>query len=358
MPLSLRPPRPDKTPNYEIRGTYLGVRVETSSGTPKRSVAEAQLKKVERCIEEHGCYPEPPPPVSPPQGKTFLSATNGYLQDGGYRRHIKPLLEYFGETPLSDITQDAIDTAARTLFPDVTPATRGRNVYTPVSAIMHHALGDKCPVIRRPKGSKGRVKLDWLNPEDAFAIIEQADKIDPQFGLFLRFLIYTGIRKGEGLNLRTSDVRPEENSAWLRTSKNEDPRMLRLRDDLIAPVMAHLKTNPGDKFFTFRDGGGFKHKLTRARCAAAGVSCPITRPKGWREPPHRLKFAGFHCFRHSWATWMRRYGGADLQGLVATGNWRDAKSAARYAHVVSRDEWNRVDDLPAMGKGRGKAVGE
>jgi hypothetical protein len=52
---------------------------------------------------------------------------------------------------------------------------------------------------------------------------------------------------------------------------------------------------------------------------------------------------------------MRRYGGADLQSLVATGNWRDLRSAARYAHAVARDEWKRVDQLPAPTT-RGKSV--
>jgi hypothetical protein len=52
---------------------------------------------------------------------------------------------------------------------------------------------------------------------------------------------------------------------------------------------------------------------------------------------------------------MRRYGGADVQGLVATKNWRDPRSAARYAHAVARDEWNRVDQLPTVGNIRGVA---
>ena len=46
---------------------------------------------------------------------------------------------------------------------------------------------------------------------------------------------------------------------------------------------------------------------------------------------------------------MRR-AGVDVQGLVATGNWSDPRSAARYAHVVPREEWKRVDDLPSVEK--------
>jgi hypothetical protein len=46
-----------------------------------------------------------------------------------------------------------------------------------------------------------------------------------------------------------------------------------------------------------------------------------------------------------------RQAGTDVQGLVATGNWRDARSAARYAHAVAREEWARVEKLPAMAMG-------
>jgi hypothetical protein len=49
---------------------------------------------------------------------------------------------------------------------------------------------------------------------------------------------------------------------------------------------------------------------------------------------------------------MRRYGGLDEIGLVATGNWRDPRSARRYAHAVSRDEWNKVEMLPAVSRGK------
>jgi integrase len=280
------------------------------------------------------------------------------MQDGGQRKYLAPIIKHFGETPLSEIGQEAIDEAATILYPRVTPATRSRQFYTPVSAVLHHALGDKCPLIKRPKGSKGKEKTDFMWPDDAFAIIEEADKIKPEFGLYLRLLIYTGIRKSEGLNLLTVDVRPEERAAWLRTSKNEDPRMLKLRNDIVAPLLEHLKDHAGERLFTFKDGGYFKHLLTRAKLAVLGLPCPKSRPTGWKPPPYRLAFVGFHTFRHTWATWMRRYGGADIQGLVETGNWRNQRSAQRYSHALAREEWDRVDSLPGMGNRRGKAANE
>jgi integrase len=275
------------------------------------------------------------------------------MQDDGERAYLAPLIKYFGETPLIKIDQAAIDDAAKTLLPHGAPDYRNRRIYTPVSAVLHHALGDDCPRIRRPKGSKGRERKDFMWPDDAFAIIAEAEKIDPDFGLYLRFLLYTGIRKSEGLAVLSADVKPGERAAWLRTSKNEDPRMLKLRDDIAGPLEAHLE-QAGDRLFKFKDGGHFKHLLLRAKLAARGLPCPVRRPTGWKPPEYRLAFVGFHTFRHTWATWMRRYAGADVQGLVATGNWRDPRSAQRYSHVVPRDEWDRVDNLPTVGNTRGK----
>jgi integrase len=218
-----------------------------------------------------------------------LSAAIAYLQDGGRRKYVAPLIRHFGERPLREIDQEAIDAAANTLHPNVSPATRNGYVYTPVSAILHHALGEKCPVIRRPKGAKGNVKIDFMWPADAFAVIEEGDKIDPEFGLYLLTLLYTGIRKSEGLTVLPEDVRPGELAAWLRDSKNGDPRMLKLREDLAARLRAHLEANPcRERLFKFRDGGHFKHLLLRAKLAVCGLPCPVRRPTGWKPVPPRV----------------------------------------------------------------------
>jgi hypothetical protein len=53
---------------------------------------------------------------------------------------------------------------------------------------------------------------------------------------------------------------------------------------------------------------------------------------------------------------MRRYGGLDTKGLVATNNWRDERSASRYAHAVTNEEWQRVGRLPSVGENPGNAA--
>ena len=56
--------------------------------------------------------------------------------------------------------------------------------------------------------------------------------------------------------------------------------------------------------------------------------------------------SAFHIFRHTYATWMRRYAGADEQSLIATGAWKDKKSVARYTHTVINEEARRAELLP------------
>lgn len=343
MPLKLIDPRKGKSPNFTIRGTYLGWYVDKSSGTSKRPVARARLADLERAIER-GEYP--PRKADSDRGEpTFLSAAVAYMESGGNTRYVGRLIKHFGETRLSEIDQAAIDQAAIELHPLASPATRNRAVYTPVGAVLHHAGVDL--KVKRPKGAKGRVVTDHLSHADASAIIASAKKIDAELGLLLTFLLYTGTRLGEALALTWERVEIEDRAAWIPTSKNGDPRALRLHPDLLPALEAHRGTRNAGRVFRFRQGGHLKHMLTRAKLATLGLPSPARRPDKWRAPPNRFSWVNFHTFRHTWATWMRRKG-ADLQGLVATGNWRDPRSAARYAHVVPRDEWDRVDALPSV----------
>lgn len=351
MPLKLHPPRAGKTPNWSIRGKYLGIPVDRSTGTPKRSVAERELTKLEDAIER-GEYP---PKQKQPDAPTFLSAAVKYMRSGGERENIGRLIKYFGETPLAEIGQDQIDEAALALYPTAMPATRNRKVYTPASAVLHSSGIDIR--LKRPPGAKGRIVMQFLRPEDVRAIIAAAEKEGPAFATMLAVLVYSGCRIGEVMRMTIEDVNLENRWAYIGKTKNGDPRTVLLRKSLIGPLRLVVGDRTDGKLWPFNAGGGLKDKLTRSKLRACGVAVP-GRAKGTsrRIPPHRLDWAGFHSFRHTWATWMRRYGKTDVHGLVATGNWRDPRSAARYQHVAAHDEWALVEELPdVIGKIRGKA---
>lgn len=348
MPLKLKAPR--KSPNWSIRGTYLGIGVDQSCGTPKRSIALKRLRELEGRIER-GEYP---PKAEAHRGglkKTFLSAARAYLEAGRRRRYVGALIKHFGETPIGAIDQQAIDDAAVAILPRALPQTRNTCVYTPLSAILRFAGVEL--KLRRPKNAKGRVITDALGLADAVAIIRAADSFDAEYGLLLRVLLYTGIRLGEALRLRWETIRLDERRGWIPARKNGDPLEVQFREDLAEALGAHPRRADAGRVFRFHQGGHLKHQLTRARLKALGIDCPTRRPKGWRQPPHRLSWVNHHTFRHTWATWLRRYAGADVDGLLGTKNWRSPRSVRRYVHVKAHEEWNRVERLPALG---GKSV--
>lgn len=330
--------RPGKTrasSNYRIRGTYLGVRVDESSGTHKRSVAVAKRDEIEGKIERKEWLPS-----QSGEDVSFAAAALSYIQTGGSARYVAPLVKHFEGKTWKEIRQEDIDRAGVALRPSTSAATRNRCVYTPIAAILRHK---EAPLrIRRPPGAKGKPRTDYLNPDDARAIIEAAETFDGDFWLLLTFLLYSGCRLGEALALQWEDI--HGGTAYIRRSKNDDPRTVRVRASLLVQLEAARK--PAGAVFTFTYGGQLKVHLKRATCLACGVAPP---ERNKPSPPHRLRWVNFHSFRHTFATWFRNAGG-DVHGLIATGNWRDPKSVNRYTHVHAHAEWERVELFPSMGR--------
>lgn len=341
MPLKLVPPRPGKSPYWTVRGTYLGQYVDRSTKARKRAIADRVRRQIELEIEA-GRFQVAKEP-------DFASAALAYMNAGGERRFLVPLLKHFHTTPLSVIGQTEIDAAAETLYPDATPATRNRQVYSPISAVLKHAGLDH--KLRRPKGSRGRVITQWLWPEQAFAIFDAASQLDPEFEILLRFLCYSGCRLGEALQMTCNELRLSESFAYVRTSKNGEPRPVFLPAHLVAALANHPRgLDRGDsRVFRFHQGGGLRNLLRSATAIACGLPKP-KREKRSGQPikrAHNLDWVTFHSFCHTYATWMRRYAGRDVKGLVATGRWKSEQSASRYAHVVPSEDAKAAAKLPA-----------
>lgn len=333
MPLKLIAPKAGRTPNWTIRGTYLGRYVDRSSGTSDRRVAARLLAEVKAGIERDAIS------GTKPTGKDFVTAATEYMHATGATRFMTPLLQYFKGVDIASIDQAAIEAAAATILPKASAATRNRQVYTPVSAVMRHA---KIRIdLRRPKGAQGREVVHWLWPEQAEKLIKAARQVHKELPCLIALALSTGMRRSEMLGLEIEDIRLPESYLLIRKTKNGQPRAVHLPPTAVAALANHpnLKKREG-KLFSFHIGSGLYGPLREAY-AAAGLETG-------GQP--------LHILRHTYATWMRRYGGIDDIGLLQTGAWKDPKSVRRYAHAVVSEEARRADLLPITGKFGGRKV--
>ena len=185
------------SPYYYLRGTIRGRRVDESTGTSDAKAAEAirikrESEELDRSI--HGDA------IS----RTFAEAALSYMEMGGERTHLAPILKMIGRDRLAQVGQHRMDEVARKLQPQGSNATRNRQVYTPISAVLHHAAGKGwCakPVIARPKQPAGRVR--WITHEEAERLIAAAA---PHIRPLVVFLLGTGARVSEALYLEWRDV--------------------------------------------------------------------------------------------------------------------------------------------------------
>jgi integrase len=326
-PLKLFPPRQGWSPFWRIRGTYLGCYVNRSTGAREKALAEKLRKKLERDIESGA--------LSRSEGTGFAAAAAAYMKAGGDRRFLGPLIKHFAHTPLDKIDQVQVDNAAAEIYPAASAGTRNRQVYTPMVAVLRRAGVERR--FKRPLGWKSPKGVSWLEPQQAFAVFAAADQLDAEFGLFLRLLCYTGMRLSEALSIKLSQVDLEGQKIYLPKTKNSDARRVHLTPELVIALANHprsLDRDAKERLIRFHVSGHLRDMLTTAM-QRAGVFFPRRQ-------------RGFHLFRHTWATWMRRYGGLDTSGLLETGAWRDRSAAARYEHLDATEEARKANLLPVM----------
>jgi integrase len=332
MPLKLIPPgKRHGSPYWYIRGSVRGIRVDESTGvSDKKAAEEVRIKREGEVLTQsiHG----------DPAVRTFAAAVTSYVALGGDNSRLKPILHHFGPRHLlANIGQAEIEDCARKLYPRASAATRNRQIYTPISAVLHHAARKKwCakPVIARPKGHDSE-RVRWITYEEAERLIAAAA---PHIRPLVVFLLSTGARLSEALYLEWSDVdltrahvvfRPTE----ARGIKTEEARGV----PLPVRAVAELANLPWDREgFVFRRPAGKIRKSGR-------VWLPYESREGegggqiktaWRGMLRRAGVSDFspHDCRHTWATWHYR-ANRDIQALMALGGWKTPKMVFRYTHV-------------------------
>lgn len=353
--MALKLVRRPKSPYWIMRGTVRGQSIEETTGTFDKEAAEAIRVRREKELLDESIY-----------GKqvtvTFAAAALDYIENGdGEGRFLTPLVDHFRTTLLREIEQHAIDLAAKKLYPKAGSATRNRQVYTPMAAILRHAARKgwcAVPTLERPKQPQG--KLRWLKPPEAERLIEACA---PHLRPLVVFMLYTGARASEAVWLNWSDVDLDMRQVTFPKTKNGEPRSVPLHPRVI---MELSKSNQREGIvFLTHEGVPYERPDpkddadtsagTRIRsaffgaCKRAGLSWSVRGDNG-----KSLMKGGKlvqktdvtpHVCRHTWATWHYQ-ANRDFTALQKLGGWKSTAMVLRYAHTNVDEHASSINALP------------
>lgn len=358
MPPKSRAGRPKSTAGLKVvergksgalwlSGTVRGRRVRESLGTRDRGLAEEARAAREAELFRGALY-------GFQESVMFVEAADSYLEvarrDAATTRNVVKLARHFGAAvACHSVDQAAMDGAIAAICPAAAPASALRQVITPAKAILNHAARRGwCEPPRFEKVRAAGKRTDWMSPAEALAMIDAATE---RFRPMLVFLLGTGARVGEAIDLEWADVDLRHGRAVLRATKNGDDRqvelvpavtsaLLALHGDGMARVGPVFLTDKGKPYRATDDArsGATGGQIKRAFAGAldrAGIRRPFT--------PHHT--------RHTWASWFHCLH-RDLIRLRQEGGWRTTVMCERYAHLVPTgmaDEIRVVWGMPVEG---------
>lgn len=244
---------------------------------------------------------------------TFAAAARLYKAAGKSDRFLDKVEDYFGQTLVKDITEGAIHTMAKELYPNCSGASLNRLAIVPAQAVINHAAKSQlCPKIHVERYKidakvKEPATLEWV---DAFRA-----NAAPHVGAMALFMYLTGARIGEAITLRWEDVNLQARTALIKESKVSKERVSHLPAPLVV-ALANLERIESRGVFGYARPGDCKN-VWKAAIDKAGIQ---------RLTPHSC--------RHGFATGLLRRG-VDVVTVAWLGGWKSAAQVLKtYGHAT------------------------
>lgn len=275
-----------------------GQRVRRSTGTSDRKAAQELHDRLKAEMWRATKLGEVPDRTFDDAALEFLKAAEGQSDYGTKVRHVIYWRSHFGGKPIRSLTAEAIRAALPThsAYVDnrtqrrLSGATINRYIAT-IGRIMNVALESgwisSVPVVKLRNESGIRIR--FLTQDEARRLVKSINQ-DWMRHLVI-FALGTGMRQGEILQLKWSDVNLDNRMCWVKAenAKSGHARAVPLNDEMVSL----LQSLHGDhKEFVFTRCGHplqwFDGLMFRRDCRRAGI-------EGFR----------FHDLRHTWASWQR-----------------------------------------------------
>lgn len=235
--------------------------------------------------------------------------------------HLTPLLEYFGKYRLNEVSPFLIE-KYKQMRKETT--TKRKKTRSPSSVnreleVLSHVFSmavdnDKiqqnpCRKVRKLRTDGGRER--YLTEDEEARLMVALEDSPVHLRRFVILALETGLRKGELLGLRVSQINWVTNEIHLIQPKTKKPKTIPLSSSARRVLHAILQDSPGaDVFFTVAD----VKKSFRAACVRAGIE------------DFRI-----HDLRHTAATRWRQAGADEFTVMRLMGHTR-VNTTAIYAH--------------------------
>jgi len=323
LKLSLRDGIWQVTGTVKIPGRTQGVRVRESAGTTSRRDAETYRDKLRQEVVEREIH-------GPAFGLTFAECVLVYLEKGGEKRFMSPILERFGEMRLRDITADKVTAFALERYGHLQPAGVKRQFYTPLNAALNKGTKafNVAPMsFEAPKVERKAVEYA---PREWFSIFFRAAHFRIATAVF--FLTTTGARVSEMCNLTLGDTMFDHERgprALLRKTKNGKPRVVVL-DAVLVRAMKRLiaeddEADPAKSVFGYAGRRSVNQAIKRV-CTDAGIKY----------------FSSHKLGRHAFAARLLESGGS-LKEVQEAGGWASIQIVAdSYGHLEEQAVFQTV----------------
>lgn len=305
---------------WYIDYTYRGKRIRESIGRSKK-IADLKLKDIELKIarDEQLGIQETKKVLFRDFAEEYLNFSKANKAPKSYKRDItslrRNLIPNFGNRYISEINQYEIDQYKIKRLENVTPATVNRelaclkHLYT--KAIDWGIVAQNpAKKVKSFKEQVGRVK--YLTIEQIKDLINNcSDGIRP----IVIMAVNTGMRRGEILNLKWSDVDLLNRKITITKTKNNEVRIIPI-NGILYQELKRIPRN-GEYVFSKKDGKPYSDPKTAFQSALKRAGIEDFR---------------FHDLRHTFASHLA-LSGIGIRTIQELLGHKDIKLTMRYSHL-------------------------
>ena len=318
------------SPNWWVKLSHNGRRVQQSSGTSEKAKAQEYHDKLKASLWDQDRLGIKPSYTWNDAVIRWLAETKHKASRSDDLLLLRRLDKHLNSVMLSRITRQTVDGIIASRLAD--GATNGtvNRLLAVLRAVLRKAVYEWEWLDRHPKvpSLPERVHRDrFLTRVEADRLIAE---LPEHLAAMVRFSLETGLRKANVTGLHWSQVDLAKRRAWIHADQAKARRAIGvpLSADAVIVIREQIGKHP-EYIFTYR-----------------GKPVWQVNNVAWHKALKRAGIDNFrwHDLRHTWASWHAQ-AGTPMHVLQELGSWRSPEMVRRYAHLSSDHLAEYVDRM-------------